>query len=328
MSDNAHDRFFKEVFTNKENAIDLIQGTLSKDLLQHLDFSTIELDNQSYVTKELKEFFSDIVYKIRYKNKTYVNVSLLLEHKSYFIDNPYVQLILYKGGIWQTNIKQKEDLQVVIAMIVYHGKQKWEVKKFSDYFPGVDDELKQFIPEFKYLLQDLSHLSDEDIKNRVFSRAATEIAALMMKHIHDFSDPKKVKEQEPILLDLLGKIIDIGHLYYKEEEGLRFFQAVINYLFRRSELPREEVIKKVTSISIEGGKEAMTIEAQLINKGIEQGIEQEKQIVLIRLINRKFGLTEQEEALIRNYSNLDALDHALEEVLFAETKEEVLNCLI
>jgi len=186
----------------------------------------------------------------------------------------------------------------------------------------------------------LSHLSDEDIKERVFKRAATTIAALMMKHIYDFGDAKKVKKQKAILLELIEKIIHIGLLYYEEEEGLRFFQGVIQYLFKRSELPKEEVIKTIKSISIKGGEQAMTIAAQLINEGMKQGIEkgkrqgieqgiiQEKQIVLIRQLNKKFGISEQEEAFIRNYSNLDALDQALDKILFAETKEEVLNCLI
>ena len=88
----------------------------------------------------------------------------------------------------------------------------------------------------------------------------------------------------------------------------------------------------------------MTIAAQLINEGMKQGIEkgkrqgieqgiekgmiQEKQIVLIRLLNNKFGISEQEEAFIRNYLKFDALDQALDKILFAEAKEEVMEILL
>ena len=256
------------------------------------------------------------------------------------MEYPHIQLLQYQLGIWKTNLKQKKGLQVIIPIIIYHGKKKWQVKRFAEYFPAVEPELSRFIPEFQYLFQDLSHLSDEDIKERVFKRAATAIAALMMKHIYDFGDAKKVKKQKAILLELIEKIIHIGLLYYEEEEGLRFFQGVIQYLFKRSELPKEEVIKTIKSISIKGGEQAMTIAAQLINEGMKQGIEkgkrqgieqgiiQEKQIVLIRQLNKKFGTSEQEEAFIRNYYNLDALDQALDKILFAEKKEEVWSCLI
>ena len=57
MVDNAHDQFFKETFTNKENAIDFIQGTFPKEISKNLDFNTIELDHQSYVDETSKNIF-------------------------------------------------------------------------------------------------------------------------------------------------------------------------------------------------------------------------------------------------------------------------------
>ncbi|MEW6620615.1 MAG: Rpn family recombination-promoting nuclease/putative transposase [bacterium] len=44
---NPHDAFFKEVFSNKENADDFINATLPEDLKKNLDLSTLELDNNS-----------------------------------------------------------------------------------------------------------------------------------------------------------------------------------------------------------------------------------------------------------------------------------------
>ena len=65
-----------------------------------------------------------------------------------------------------------------------------------------------------------------------------------------------------------------------------------------------------------------------IEKGKEEGERigrlEEKQEVLIRLLNRKFGLTADERDRIQSTKDLDKLDSALDVILSAATKEEVL----
>lgn len=80
---NPHDKFFKEIFSKKEEVQDLIINTLPKYLTNKIDFSSLQLDNTSYVDEELKTSFSDLVYNCIYKGKTTIKISLLLEHKSY-----------------------------------------------------------------------------------------------------------------------------------------------------------------------------------------------------------------------------------------------------
>ena len=66
--------------------------------------------------------------------------------------------------------------------------------------------------------------------------------------------------------------------------------------------------------------------------GIEKGKEEgerigrldEKQEVLIRQMEKKFGLTADERDRIQSTKDLDKLDSALDVILSAATKEEVL----
>ena len=44
-------------------------------------------------------------------------------------------------------------------------------------------------------------------------------------------------------------------------------------------------------------------------------------------MNKKFGLTDKEISLIQSCNDLDKLDLALEEILFANKKEEVIEKL-
>ena len=78
-----------------------------------------------------------------------------------------------------------------------------------------------------------------------------------------------------------------------------------------------------------------TIAEKLRAEGHEQGIHvgrqegelQGKQRAVIRLLQRKFALSPAEEALITGVQDQAKLDNALETILFAQDKSEVLPLL-
>ena len=80
---NSHDKFFKETFSNKEEAIDLLRNALPKQLLEKVNLASLQLDNSSYIDEELKESFSDLVFNCKFKGKTDIKIAILIEHKSY-----------------------------------------------------------------------------------------------------------------------------------------------------------------------------------------------------------------------------------------------------
>jgi predicted transposase YdaD len=63
-------------------------------------------------------------------------------------------------------------------------------------------------------------------------------------------------------------------------------------------------------------------------KGAEIGRIEDKQEVLIRLVERKFGITEEERKSIRSHMDPDALDAALDAIVTARTKATVLRHLL
>ena len=77
--------------------------------------------------------------------------------------NPYLQLMRYllEGYTWQK--EQKQPFTLIIPIILYHGNEQWTKKTFSDYFQLPDKNLQRYIPNFEYILNDLSKYSDEEI---------------------------------------------------------------------------------------------------------------------------------------------------------------------
>jgi predicted transposase/invertase (TIGR01784 family) len=279
---NPHDIFFKETFSDKENTIDFLKQTLPHKLSDKIDYDTLRSDTNTYVDEELREYFSDMVYDCVYNSHVPVKIVLLFEHKSYIPDYPHLQILRYLLNIYQTSLKQDKKLKPVIPIIFYHGTEKWESYRFYMSFESIDETLKLFIPDFNYLLMDLSDYSDKQIINGVFNNVATKIASLLMKNIYD----------EKKLLKNLVDFLNIGALYFREEKGLRFLEAVIRYLMSNLDIQATNVIKKsIEAISFEGAKTVMTIAESLIEKGIEKGERQKAIDTAKRMLAQGFDVT-------------------------------------
>jgi len=64
---NPHDKFFKALMSNEERARTLLNGFLPNELCEQLDFDSLKHQNGSFVSKELSEYFSDVVFSIKLK---------------------------------------------------------------------------------------------------------------------------------------------------------------------------------------------------------------------------------------------------------------------
>ncbi len=60
-----HDKFFKEMFSKKEVAESFIKNYFPQDLLELFNTDDLEITKDSFVDEDLKEFFSDVVYRVK-----------------------------------------------------------------------------------------------------------------------------------------------------------------------------------------------------------------------------------------------------------------------
>ncbi len=134
----------------------------------------------------------------------------------------------------------------------------------------------------------------------------------------------------------LKGFFEIGRQYFEEEEGLRFLESVIRYLYNAPEIAVEQVIDIIKEISEEGGRLSMTIAAKLIEKGkiegkregerkgkIEGKIEGLKEAIAIGL-ELKYGV----EGLkllekIINMASIEKLEAIKEAVKISKNREEI-----
>lgn len=91
---NPHDKFFKESFGDIDVAKDFLLHYSPKEVLQILNLDTLEPQKDSFLTPELEESFSDLLFKVDICDKEGY-LYLLFENKSYLDKGTILQLLKY-----------------------------------------------------------------------------------------------------------------------------------------------------------------------------------------------------------------------------------------
>jgi hypothetical protein len=71
----------------------------------------------------------------------------------------------------------------------------------------------------------------------------------------------------------------------------------------------------------------MTTAEKLIEQGLERGSLLNEQEILIKLISKKFGISGKDKSFIMAVEDKEKLDLAMDEILFAESKDVLLDIL-
>lgn len=105
----THDDFIRSLLSNKEIAIEYIKSALPENIVNQLDFSTLEQVSETYVSEDLSKSISDIVYycKLKGSDKS-VRICFLIEHKSHPDKYAPVQMGSYIFSAFQKQIQNKE----------------------------------------------------------------------------------------------------------------------------------------------------------------------------------------------------------------------------
>ena len=290
---HIHDKFIQAILSDRKIAGDYFRNFLPEFVSKHLDFSSITQLPNSYLSDELKKTMSDIVYTCNKKDGSdTVKVSLLIEHKSYPDKNVAIQIGSYIFSALQMQVRNKEPLSIVVPVLLYHGKMRWKYRSLGDLFESLEDGWRAFLPDFKYIYNDLGALADEEIE--ALDNNFLAASFLTLKH----SVEKKWIEQNAAVLLLLAS---------KEQRGLR--RQFIIYLSGRGEfkekalnsLPlsiKQEVMNTLDIYTEKRRKEGFE---EGIQKGMEKGIEQgkeEKGFDIVENLINKLGLDDQQAAEI------------------------------
>ena len=290
-----------------ESAWSFLENYLPTDLLAVMDLTSLEIHKGSFVEKNLKEYHSDLLYRVR-TEKGHAFIYILFEHKSYPDSLIHLQLLKYMTGIWSLNLKQSRSkrLDIIVPLVMYHGKKIWNAPdRFSDLFNDSSEPVQPFLPDFQYILFDLPRYSDEEIRGTILGR----VVMLMFKYVFDPDFEGKLPGIFKLLNDLMQK-----------ETGLQYMETLLRYLIANIEDMNSEKLKSIVEVSMseKEGETVMTFANTMLGKsyyqgveqGMQQGMLQELKEAVMDLMDLRFGnMGEAEHAkrLISNMENIERL---------------------
>ena len=259
---NPHDRFFREAFSRKELAAGFVREYLPVKFAGLIDIGSLEIVKDSYVDKELRQHYSDIVYKVKIDGKPSY-LYLLFEHKSYVDPLVGFQLLRNMVKIWETYLKQERKarrLPLVVPLVIYHGQRKWQGDgRLGDLFE-VDSAFRQYIPDFDAEVYDISHIPDQAIRGEVIGRALL----LLLKYV-----------QSPELLHSIPKIFELFDGLANSTRTTEYLELFFRYLMGTVESSKKEaLVRQVAKTMKKGGQIMPSILEQAMREGVEKGIEE------------------------------------------------------
>lgn len=130
-----HDKYFRATFGKVDFAKDFLNNYLPEALIEMVDMSTLEPQPTSYISKELQEQFTDLLFRVDISGQE-AYVYFLFEHKSYQDRMVIFQVLKYMIAVWEAKIaedltrRKEENIQgeaeveipTVIPLVVYHDK--------------------------------------------------------------------------------------------------------------------------------------------------------------------------------------------------------------
>lgn len=222
---NPRDRFFRKIGADPAAAAGLLENFLPAELRRLADISALEIVRDSFVSDDLRAYYSDLLFRTRLAGVR-AFIYFLFEHKSFPDRFVHLQILGYVQRAWE--LRTGPDLPPVIPVLVYHGAAPWPYDaRFSGVFPMPDPALSRYFPDFELILADLSRRSDDEIRGAVFSR----VFLLLFKHVRspDFS------ERMPGIFRLM-KDLD------RSRTGLGQLEAMLRYVVGVAEDIPPEVV--------------------------------------------------------------------------------------
>ncbi len=165
-----HDGSYRRLFSHARMVEDLIRRYVSPPWLDRLDLSTLEMVPAHYVSDELEQRESDVVWRLRYgPTGDWFYVYLLIEFQSNVDRFMAIRvlaylMLLYEDLILKKRLTSSGKLPPVVPIVLYNGTRKWtaplQVAELIESLPGYGAHL----PRFEYLVIDEGHLPREQLE--------------------------------------------------------------------------------------------------------------------------------------------------------------------
>ena len=273
---NAHDFRYKKLFSHPKMVEELLTSFVNEKFISELDFSTLEQVNKSFVTSSYTGKESDMIYKIRLKNRREIFIYLLLEFQSTVDKYMALRILRYICELYEFIIKEWggrkfRKLPAVLPVMLYNGDEQWTaVTQFAEL---VEMSLPEhLIPHIEYI-----KIAENEYGEAQLSDIRNAVSALFLTENSGFDN----------LAEQFGNILK---LINNEDENIaeHFFSWLLNYL-KGNDILLDDITEQIDNLS--EGKDMLATSIQKsreywtqigMERGMQDGMQQGMQQGLIK----------------------------------------------
>lgn len=321
MTPRPHDALFRSAFEAPTAAAALVRDLLPPEVRDAIAWDTLKGENASYIQPALPERHSDLLFAAQLHAGTAVRIYLLLEHQSTGDPTMPLRTLAYETRIWQRFLGEHSRsgtrIPPIIAVIISHVPGGWATSRSLDdmFDPAVVaiPQLAALLPRFSLLIEDLAHLSNEDLQAR--SLAAFQKLTLWL--LRDARDPARLLASFDTWARTMMQVL-------RAPSGIEAFTILLTYMFRViGPVNRDDLHAKIRHMGPHAEETAMSIADQLHEEGRHEG-----RVTTIRsLLLFKFQLSSLDpryDARLRT-ATPEAIDRYLQRVLIADSLAAVFD---
>lgn len=192
MTPTPHDALFKSTFSQPEHAAGALRQALPAAVAARIDFASLALQPGSFIDEALAASHSDLLFTARLERAS-LFIYVLFEHQSTTHPLMAFRLLTYMVRIWQGYLERHPRatlLPAILPVVLHHGEGGWSAAvSFQDLLdvpPGTLALMAEHVPQFRFVLDDISRETDEALR----ARAMTALGRLVLWCFRHARDPE------------------------------------------------------------------------------------------------------------------------------------------
>jgi len=304
-----HDRLFRFAFEDLEVARGELEAVLPEILRRELDLAALKVEPARFVEEDLSARYCDVLYRAPVRSGGEAFLWILLEHQS--SDDPMMglRLLEYMVRVWSKLRRAAKgkpvQLPMIVPVVLQHDPAGWRAtRQFRRLYAGPEalvEALHELVPDFTYILDDLSVTDDETLAKR----AESPFLRLVLWSLRSRGEVDA--STKPAWVDAMRALWRAG----KHDAAL----AIVRYHVEVSKVDAPVPLQAAREADPDLERSTMTLMEKLRIEG--------EALVLLKQITLKFG--EPSEATLARVESAskDELDRWVERILTASTLDEL-----
>ena len=327
---NPHDAFFKSLFSDTAELVNLLCDLLHPEVVRLLDLDGLKPLPTEVVRESLSVGLSDLRFSVPWRAGGHLALRLLLEHQSTVDPTMPLRALRYIMDVWRTTPRDSHKLPVALTLIIFQGPRPWSAARaLSELYDAPPEALPYLTPHLPELQLRLIDLADRD-EDAVPGQGAGKLGLMLMRNAHDEN-----------LWRTLDRRVDLWRQGYLQH-GASTMTTTLRYIYEVTdpELP-QELKAKLTAIVHPKDQEAVMTAAERLRQegrlegrregrlegrqeGRQEGELSAKREFTLKMLSRRFGPLPEVVAQQVLSAELAALERLTDELFTAPSLDALM----